>query len=55
MKGAIAAGLRENIWPLIEVGKIKPVIHAQVPLDQAPEAHRYLEDGNHIGKVVLTL
>jgi NADPH:quinone reductase len=54
-KGAIAASLRSRIWPLIESGKIKPVIYRTFPLAQAAEAHRLMETNAHIGKLVLTL
>jgi len=54
-KGAIAARLRERVWPLIEAGKIKPVIYQTFPLAQAVEAHRLMESSAHIGKIVLTL
>jgi NADPH2:quinone reductase len=54
-KGAIAARLRERIWPLIEAGKIKPVIHKTFRLEDAAEAHRLMETNAHIGKLVLTL
>jgi NADPH2:quinone reductase len=54
-KGAIAAKLRSRIWPLIEAGKIKPVIFKTFPLEQAAEAHRLMETNAHIGKLVLTL
>ncbi len=54
-KGAIARSLREKIWPLIEAGKIKPVIYKTFPLAQASEAHRLMESSQHIGKIVLTL
>jgi putative PIG3 family NAD(P)H quinone oxidoreductase len=53
-KAAIVAGVREHVWPLIEGGSIAPVIEALVPLRDAPEAHRILEAGDHIGKVLLT-
>jgi len=52
-KGAIARRLRERIWPLIEAGRIKPVIYEAFPLQQAAEAHRLMESSQHIGKIVL--
>lgn len=52
-KAAIAANLREKVWPLIEAGKIKPVIHAIFPLEQAAQAHALMESSAHIGKIVL--
>jgi NADPH2:quinone reductase len=52
-KGAIAKSLREKIWPLIEAGKIKPEIYKTFPLAQAADAHRYLEDRQTKGKVLL--
>lgn len=54
-KGAIAARLRERIWPLIEAGRIKPVIHKTFKLEDAAEAHRLMESSAHTGKLVLTL
>jgi NADPH2:quinone reductase len=54
-KGAIASSLREKVWPLIEAGKIKPVIYKTFPLAQASEAHRLMETSQHIGKIVLTV
>jgi NADPH2:quinone reductase len=53
-KGAIARELRQRIWPLVESGAIKPVVHATFPLAQASEAHRLMETSAHIGKIVLT-
>lgn len=52
-KGAIAARLLETVWPMIAAGKLKPAIHATFPLAQAADAHRVLEAGDHIGKIVL--
>jgi putative PIG3 family NAD(P)H quinone oxidoreductase len=52
-KGAIAAALEREVWPLLKSGQVKPVIHAVLPLDQAAEAHRLLESGAHIGKIIL--
>jgi NADPH2:quinone reductase len=54
-KGAIAAGLRQNVWPLIEAGQVKPVIYKTFPLADAAGAHRMLESSEHIGKIVLTV
>ena len=54
-KAAIAAALREKVWPLIEAGKIRPVMDSTFPLAEAPKAHARLETSQHIGKVVLTL
>lgn len=53
-KGAIAAALRQKVWPLLEAGKVKPVIHKTFPLAAAGDAHRLLEASGHIGKVVLS-
>ncbi|MBP2312000.1 NAD(P)H-quinone oxidoreductase [Azospirillum soli] len=52
-KGRIARALREKVWPLLEAGKVKPVIHQTFPLGQAAEAHRLMETSTHIGKIVL--
>ena len=52
-KGAIAAALRDRVWPLIESGAVRPVIHATFALREAAQAHRVLESGAHIGKLVL--
>jgi NADPH2:quinone reductase len=54
-KGAIARALETHIWPLLADGTIRPVIHATFPLERAADAHRLLEQGDHIGKVVLTV
>jgi NADPH2:quinone reductase len=54
-KAGIAQKLRENIWPIIERGDIKPLIAARFPLKDAPAAHRLMESGNHIGKIILTV
>jgi NADPH:quinone reductase-like Zn-dependent oxidoreductase len=53
-KAAIVAAVREHVWPLIESGRVKPVVHRTFPLAQAPEAHRILEASTNIGKVLLT-
>ena len=53
-KGAIAAALREEVWPLLASGRVKPVIYRTFPLAQAAAAHRLMESSEHIGKIVLT-
>jgi NADPH2:quinone reductase len=52
-KAEVAAALRENIWPLLEAGKVKPVIHATFPLEDARQAHELMESSAHVGKIVL--
>ena len=52
-KGVIAQGLEQHVWPLIEEGRVAPLIHATFPLAQAADAHRLMESGAHIGKIVL--
>ncbi len=54
-KGAIAAALKQKVWPLLDTGKVKPIIHKTFPLAEAGEAHRLLESSSHIGKIVLTV
>jgi NADPH:quinone reductase len=52
-KAAIVASLREHIWPLIEAGKIKPVVYKVFPLEEAVQAHVLMEASTHVGKIVL--
>lgn len=52
-KAAIARKLREHVWPLLEAGKIKPIIHATFPLEEAAKAHAMMEAGDNIGKIIL--
>ena len=52
-KAAIAAELEQHVWPLLEAGAVAPVVHARLPLARAADAHRLLESGDVIGKVVL--
>lgn len=54
-KAAIVAAVREHVWPLIETGKVRPVIDRQVPMPEAARAHHVLEEGTHIGKILLVL
>lgn len=53
-KGVIADAVKREAWPLIEAGKVKPIIHATFPLEQAADAHRLMEESSHMGKIVLT-
>jgi NADPH2:quinone reductase len=52
-KAEIAAKLREHVWPLLEAGKIKPVIYQTFPLADAAKAHVLMESSSHVGKIVL--
>jgi putative PIG3 family NAD(P)H quinone oxidoreductase len=54
-KGAIAKAVHEHVWPLIESGAVRPVVHATFPLAAAAEAHRVMEASSHIGKLVLVV
>lgn len=53
-KGNLAREVEANAWPLIESGRVRPIIDRSFPLDQAANAHRRLESSEHIGKIVLT-
>jgi putative PIG3 family NAD(P)H quinone oxidoreductase len=53
-KAAIAAALREKIWPLLESGAVSPQVHATFALEQARAAHEMVESSAHLGKIVLT-
>ena len=52
-KGRVAASLRERVWPLVEQGRIRPVMAERFPLAEAAAAHRLMESSAHIGKIVL--
>ena len=54
-KGAVAQNLRDKVWPLVEAGRIKPVVHETFPLAEAAAAHGLMESSAHIGKIVLTV
>jgi putative PIG3 family NAD(P)H quinone oxidoreductase len=54
-KAAIVAAVRSAVWPLVESGAINVVVQAQVPMAQAADAHRLMEAGDHVGKILLTL
>ena len=54
-KAAIAAKLNSEVWPLIEAGTIKPIVHKTFPLSEAAAAHDLMESSAHIGKIVLVV
>ena len=54
-KGAIAAALAREVWPLLEAGTIKPIVFKTFPLAEAAAAHRVMESSEHVGKIVLTM
>ena len=53
VKGRLAQALRERVWPLFATARLKPLLHAQFPLADAAAAHKLMESGAHIGKIVL--
>lgn len=54
-KAAIGDAVHRTVWPLLESGRVRPVIHATFPLAEAADAHTLMESSNHIGKIVLTV
>jgi putative PIG3 family NAD(P)H quinone oxidoreductase len=54
-KAAIVAGVRDEVWPLIEQGRIRPVIDREVPMPDSARAHRIVEESSHVGKVLLVV
>ena len=52
-KAAIVASTREHVWPLLESGDVRPVVDRVLPMADAPEAHRLVEQSSHVGKVLL--
>ena len=52
-KGAIAAALREKVWPVLSAGRCGPLVHEVFPLERAGDAHRLMESSAHIGKIML--
>ena len=54
-KARLAAVVECEVWPLIESGAFRPIVDKTFPLEQAAEAHAYLEAGDHLGKVMLTV
>jgi len=52
-KARIVKGVREQVWPLVGAGTIRPIIHTTMPMSQAMEAHRLMESSDHLGKILL--
>lgn len=52
-KARIAEGLREHVWPLLDAGRVAPVMDSEFPLEDAAKAHARMESSEHIGKIVL--
>jgi len=53
-KAAMARAIAAEVWPLVAAGRIRPVIDRVLPLAEAAEAHRHMESGAHVGKIVLS-
>ncbi|MGA8047155.1 MAG: NAD(P)H-quinone oxidoreductase [Dermatophilaceae bacterium] len=54
-KATIVAAVREHVWPLVEAGRVRPVVHGTYPIEQVRAAHEELESSRHVGKILLTL
>lgn len=54
-KSSIAAAVREHVWPLLDEGRVRPIIHGTFPLGDAAAAHALMESSTHIGKIILTM
>ncbi|MFI9593643.1 NAD(P)H-quinone oxidoreductase [Nonomuraea sp. NPDC052265] len=52
-KGVIVRSVVANVWPLVEAGAVRPVVYARVPMAEAADAHRMLDSGEHVGKILL--
>jgi putative PIG3 family NAD(P)H quinone oxidoreductase len=52
-KSAIVAAVREHVWPLVASGRVRPVVHARLPMPEAARAHEILDASTHVGKVLL--
>jgi putative PIG3 family NAD(P)H quinone oxidoreductase len=53
-KAAICAAVVEHVWPLVADGTVRTIVHTTLPLERATDAHRLMESGEHVGKIVLT-
>lgn len=54
-KGAIVAAVRDRLWPLVADGRVRPVVHTTLPIQHAARAHRMVEAGGVVGKVIMTV
>ncbi|PZG23184.1 NADPH:quinone oxidoreductase [Micromonospora craterilacus] len=54
-KAAIVRGVREQVWPLVEAGQVRPVVDRRLPITRVADAHRLVESNEHVGKVLLTV
>ncbi|NUQ97409.1 MAG: NAD(P)H-quinone oxidoreductase [Streptomyces sp.] len=54
-KAAIVAAVREHVWPLLDGGHVRPVVDRELPMEDAPTAHRVVEESGHVGKVLLVV
>lgn len=54
-KAAVCASVVEHVWPWVEAGAVRPVVHEVLPLERVADAHRMLESSSHVGKVLLTV
>ncbi len=53
-KAEVAAALREKVWPLLDTGVVKPLVHATFPMEQTRDAHALMESSAHLGKIMVT-
>ncbi|MFE0354817.1 NAD(P)H-quinone oxidoreductase [Streptomyces nigra] len=54
-KAAIVAAVRDHVWPLVKAGHVRPVVDREIPMNDAAEAHRVVEESGHVGKVLLVV
>jgi len=52
-KARIVKGVRGQVWPLVDAGTIRPIIHTTLPMADAMQAHRLMESSDHLGKILL--
>ncbi|WP_049557972.1 NAD(P)H-quinone oxidoreductase [Nonomuraea sp. SBT364] len=52
-KGAIVRSVVDSVWPLVSAGAVRPVVYAELPMSEAAEAHRLVDSGEHVGKILL--